>query len=91
VGIQEELYLLLITHHLIIDLVSWRIILADLEAILAEVIILLQSLPFQIWNRLQIEEMRKSTFVSGSILSTSDIVNDLSLWDFIAGKIPNKV
>ena len=90
-GTQEELYLLLIAHHLAIDLVSWRIILADLEAILAGATIPLQSLPFQNWNRLQIEEMRKSTFASGSTLPTSPIVNDLSFWDFVAGKTPNKV
>jgi non-ribosomal peptide synthase protein (TIGR01720 family) len=91
VGTQEELYLLLITHHLVIDLVSWRIILADLEAILAGATISLQSLPFQIWNRLQIEEMRESTFASESTSLTSDIVNDLSFWDFVTGKTPNKV
>ena len=91
VGTQEEPYLLLIAHHLVVDLLSWRIILADLEAILTGETISLQSLPFQIWNRLQIEETREYAFTSGSTSSTSDIMNDLSLWGFVAGKTPNKV
>ena len=91
VGTQEEPYLLLVAHHLVIDLVSWRIILADLEAILAGATISMQSLPFQVWNRLQVEEMRESTFASGSTSPASDTVNDLSFWDFVASKTPNKV
>jgi amino acid adenylation domain-containing protein/non-ribosomal peptide synthase protein (TIGR01720 family) len=51
-------YLLLVAHHLVTDLVSWRIILSDLEALLGDhtataTIDKRQPLSFQVWCRLQ--------------------------------------
>ncbi|KAF7155563.1 hypothetical protein CNMCM5623_008105 [Aspergillus felis] len=49
-------YLSIVIHHLVVDLVSWRIILADLEAMLkGESFMINRSIPFQTWCRLQTE------------------------------------
>ena len=46
----------LVAHHLVIDVVSWGVIMDDLEQLLTSSTITLQSsLPFQVWSRLQIE------------------------------------
>ncbi len=46
----------LVAHHLVIDVVSWGIVLDDLEALLiSEKVVAQPSLPFQIWSRLQSE------------------------------------
>jgi hypothetical protein len=51
-----EQYLFLVVHHLVIDLVSWRIILGDLEELLKTGSLSLKpSLPFQTWSNLQAE------------------------------------
>jgi amino acid adenylation domain-containing protein/non-ribosomal peptide synthase protein (TIGR01720 family) len=58
---QEQL-VSLIGHHLVIDLVSWRVILEDMEQILldptAATAAAQVSLPFQTWCRLQAEQCR---------------------------------
>ncbi|KAG6008109.1 NRPS protein, partial [Claviceps maximensis] len=64
-----EQYLVLIAHHLIIDLVSWRIILDDMETLLTGGA-LMESLPFQIWNKLQQQEAKSSKFHPRNVLST---------------------
>ncbi|KAF2468358.1 acetyl-CoA synthetase-like protein [Lindgomyces ingoldianus] len=50
-------YLILVAHHLVVDLVSWRIIMDDLEALLSDKE-LIHSTPFQVWTQLQAEEVR---------------------------------
>ncbi|KAH1344162.1 hypothetical protein KXV68_000815 [Aspergillus fumigatus] len=53
-------YLSIVIHHLVVDLVSWRIILADLEAMLrGENPMANHSTPFQTWCRLQAEYARQ--------------------------------
>ncbi|CAJ2500456.1 Uu.00g033090.m01.CDS01 [Anthostomella pinea] len=47
-----EQYLILVAHHLVIDLVSWRILLDELETLLSGDT-LQHSLPFQAWAKLQ--------------------------------------
>jgi non-ribosomal peptide synthase protein (TIGR01720 family) len=56
INIREEQYLFLVAHHLVIDLVSWRIILGDLEEFLTTgEVSSPPSLSFQVWCRLQEE------------------------------------
>lgn len=46
----------LVMHHLVVDVVSWGIILEDLESLMISRKLMAQpSLPFQIWSRLQLE------------------------------------
>ena len=53
VGSKEQ-YLFLVAHHLVIDLVSWRVILGDLEELLQTGKFSgARPLPFQTWCRLQ--------------------------------------
>lgn len=74
-------YLVLIAHHLVIDLVSWRIILEDLETLLTGGS-LMEGLPFQIWNSLQHQEAKNSKFDPEHVLSTKGVTNDLAFWNF---------
>ena len=53
---NEGQLLLLIAHHVMVDLVSWRIIIRDLEEVLATGALEIEKpLPFQNWLRLQAE------------------------------------
>ncbi|PFH58666.1 hypothetical protein XA68_13399 [Ophiocordyceps unilateralis] len=54
VGSQNQ-FLFIVAHHLVTDLVSWRILLADLEDYLTRGSISKPSLPFQTWCHLQAE------------------------------------
>ena len=56
-----EQYLFVVAHHLVVDLVSWRIILQDLEDMLTTpgTNLLPQSIPFQMWISLQAEYAAK--------------------------------
>ncbi|OJZ79483.1 hypothetical protein ASPFODRAFT_106992, partial [Aspergillus luchuensis CBS 106.47] len=55
----SQQYLFLVAHHLVIDLVSWRIILGDLEELLQTGKLSgVTPLPFQTWCRLQAEYSR---------------------------------
>lgn len=55
-GAHECQILSLVAHHLVIDVVSWRIILDELEGLLRSgTASTLSSLPFQSWCRLQVE------------------------------------
>ncbi|KAM0805972.1 nonribosomal peptide synthase Pes1 [Usnea florida] len=48
----------IVAHHLVIDVVSWGILLEDLEALLVSGRMTIPpSLPFQIWSRLQCEHL----------------------------------
>lgn len=78
-GVQ---YLNLIAHHLVVDLVSWRIILEDLETALSGGS-LHSCLSFQIWNDLQIEKATGPSMKSPEdLISTSGTCNDLGFWEF---------
>ena len=47
--------LFLVAHHLVIDLVSWRILLSEIEQTLTTEVSFSETLPFQIWCKLQYE------------------------------------
>ncbi|KAI4152398.1 MAG: hypothetical protein L6R39_001827, partial [Caloplaca ligustica] len=52
----------LVVHHLVVDVVSWSIILDDLEDLLISKKLATQpSLPFQVWSRLQHEKAQSET------------------------------
>lgn len=71
VGLKEQ-YLFLVAHHLVIDLVSWRVILGDLEELLQTGKLSgPQSLPFQIWCRLQAEYSHETLVPNAALPSPS--------------------
>ena len=75
-------YLSLIAHHLVVDLVSWRIILDDLETVLSGGS-LQACLSFQVWNNLQMEKALEPSMKSPEhLISTGGTCNDLALWEF---------
>jgi len=82
---DEQQLISLVAHHLVIDVVSWRIILQDLEDVLESGNIKAESsLPFQTWSRLHVEHTQQN--ISKSIFHPSDVpVADLAYWD-MAGK-----
>ncbi|KAM0418809.1 hypothetical protein ACHAPT_012250 [Fusarium lateritium] len=60
----EEQLLFVVAHHLIIDLVSWRIILQELEELLLRPELELgadRPLPFQVWCKMQLEHAKTQT------------------------------
>ncbi|KAM0491964.1 hypothetical protein ACHAP8_010204 [Fusarium lateritium] len=58
----EKQIVFLAAHHLVVDVVSWNIILQDLEGLLSSsVSSLAKPLSFQSWNLLQLEETRNET------------------------------
>ena len=69
-----------VAHHLVIDVVSWRIILQDLEDFLdSGALKTPSSLPFQIWCRLQAEQAHQET--AKRVLQNDDVpVADLGYW-----------
>ncbi|KAG8414564.1 Nonribosomal peptide synthetase [Metarhizium acridum] len=68
VTVGDDQYLFLAAHHLVIDLVSWRIILNDLEMLLGgESLPPLCSLPFQVWCHLQGEYAKKHLIPSQTL------------------------
>ncbi|KAF2842939.1 nonribosomal peptide synthase [Patellaria atrata CBS 101060] len=70
----------LIAHHLSIDVVSWRIILRDLEDLLqSDSAKLSASVPFQIWSDAQAEKAQKDVVTSGLPIQES-IHSDFSYW-----------
>lgn len=84
-----EQYLLMVAHHLVIDLVSWRILLDDLETLMHGGI-LEDALPFQAWNKLQIRHVTSSEdFAPSKVLSTTGATNDLDFWS--AAQVSNTV
>ncbi|KAI1076074.1 hypothetical protein F5B20DRAFT_584637 [Whalleya microplaca] len=75
-------YLILVAHHLVIDLVSWRILLDDLETLLSGGTVQ-SSLPFQTWTKLQEAYVSSSSELSPEkLLSTKDLGNDTNFWGF---------
>ncbi|GAB7354911.1 hypothetical protein MBLNU459_g5541t2 [Dothideomycetes sp. NU459] len=82
-------YLIMIAHHLVIDLVSWRILLDDLETLLSGGK-LRNSISFQAWNRLQAEKIASSKSDPAKVLAMNQAVNDLDFWRFQSAT-PNTV
>ncbi|KAK7427649.1 Nonribosomal peptide synthetase 4, partial [Neonectria magnoliae] len=51
-----------VVHHLVVDVVSWNIILQDLEGLLSSAVYHpAKPLSFQTWNTMQLEQARKAT------------------------------
>jgi non-ribosomal peptide synthase protein (TIGR01720 family) len=73
----------LVAHHLVIDVVSWRIILQDLEDVLNTGALKLQSsIPFQTWSRLQIEQAQQAAGKQ-TCLPEDIPIADLGYWDMV--------
>jgi non-ribosomal peptide synthase protein (TIGR01720 family) len=71
VGSTDQ-YLFLVAHHLVIDLVSWRVILGDLEELLQTGKLSgIRPLPFQTWCRLQAEYSHETLVPAAALLSPS--------------------
>ncbi|KAJ6787140.1 hypothetical protein PWT90_05370 [Aphanocladium album] len=81
---RTDTYLVLVAHHLVVDLVSWRIILEDLESLLSHGS-LLPSLPFQTWNSLQ--STYATTLDPKSVLSTTNVQNNIEFWQLPAERV----
>ncbi|KAF1977723.1 hypothetical protein BU23DRAFT_596079 [Bimuria novae-zelandiae CBS 107.79] len=76
----EGQFLYLVAHHLVIDLVSWRVILADLEQLLlGHSLPSSDSLPFQSWLALQ--ATHASSLDVASVLPFQVQSSDLAYWD----------
>ncbi|KAH8665275.1 hypothetical protein BGZ60DRAFT_540731 [Tricladium varicosporioides] len=70
----------LCAHHLVIDLVSWRVILQNLEELLESKKPNIETpLPFQTWNRLQI--MQAQTFKPAESLPAKVPAANFSYWN----------
>ena len=77
-------YLIMVAHHLVIDLVSWRIILQDLQT-LFQYGALRSGLPFQTWNKLQSEKARTHKLDPEHVLPIKTINNNLEFWGYGEG------
>ena len=76
---NNEQHAFLVGHHLVIDLVSWRLLLEELEEILKGGTLLPTALPFQKWAQLQREHA--STLRLDKVLPPADIPSpDFSYW-----------
>jgi len=64
----QEQTLFLVAHHLVIDLVSWRALLQDLEQLLESGSLPPRPLPFQVWTKLQAENARSQTMNHSKML-----------------------
>ncbi|EGE07648.1 nonribosomal peptide synthase [Trichophyton equinum CBS 127.97] len=71
-------------HHLVIDVVSWRIVLQDLEDLLNGASVARQDLTFQSWCELQIQNAQEDS-VKRVIPATAVPPADLTYWG-MAGK-----
>ena len=80
VGCQEQL-LFVVAHHLVIDLVSWRIILQEIEELLLDPKASLEKpLPFQTWCRLQEERTKSSS--PAQVLPIEDVPSgNAAFWE----------
>jgi amino acid adenylation domain-containing protein/non-ribosomal peptide synthase protein (TIGR01720 family) len=69
---SKKQYLFLVAHHLVIDLVSWRILLGDLEELLQTGKLSgTRPLPFQAWCHLQAEYSHEALAPAVALLSPS--------------------
>ncbi|KAI2087706.1 hypothetical protein LOZ35_006030, partial [Ophidiomyces ophidiicola] len=78
-----EQLLSMIGHHLVIDLVSWRVILEDLEELLLNPqnpSLAAKSIPFQTWSKLQIDHCQDIDL--SKVIAAADIPSgDFAYWD----------
>ena len=66
----------IVIHHLVVDIVSWGVILEDFEALLlSENATIHTSLPFQTWSRLQSEHSTSKTSVGTQAYSNTPVAN----------------
>ena len=73
----------IVAHHLVVDIVSWGIILEDLEALLVAGKVTTQpSLPFQIWSRLQTERSLSKPSVETQLYNDAPIA-DYAYWGML--------
>ncbi|KAJ5742214.1 hypothetical protein N7533_011623 [Penicillium manginii] len=80
---EGDQFLYLVAHHLVIDLVSWRVILTALEQILpdgSEASIARQSTPFQAWARAQAEYVQHQDWDEASVLPYTIPAANPSYW-----------
>ncbi|KAF2873546.1 nonribosomal peptide synthase [Massariosphaeria phaeospora] len=74
-----EQHAFLVGHHLVIDLVTWRLLLEELEEILKDGVLLPPSLPFQKWAQLQ--QAHASTLQPDKVVPPVDIPPlDFAYW-----------
>lgn len=73
----------IVAHHLVVDVVSWGIILEDLEALLVSGRTMTQpSLPFQIWSRLQTEHALSKPAVGAQFCNDTPVA-DYAFWGML--------
>lgn len=81
----EKQLLSMIAHHLVVDLVSWRVILEDLEELLlnpTKPSLAPKSLPFQTWQNMQHENAQKLSVLD--VMPLDDIpAGDFSYWGMV--------
>ena len=76
--------LFLVAHHLVIDMVSWRIILQDLEELLdSRALTLDKPLSFQTWCAMQTDDSRQRSASSSSVLPFEVTPTDLGYWGMV--------
>jgi len=76
--------LFLVAHHLVIDMVSWRIILQDLEELLDSTALTLEKpLSFQTWCTMQADNSRQRSASSGSVLPFEVAPTELGYWGMV--------
>lgn len=84
---SDESTLFLVAHHLVVDYVSWRIIIDDLEAVLREGRITGPvPLPFQTWCSLQTDHVRQNLHPEKA-LQEAVPRTDLEYWDVSRSQI----
>ena len=73
--------LFLTAHHLVVDLVSWRIIVRDLEALIRDpTSVAGKSLSFQGWTQLQARHIRETSSAATELLPSQGEIADWSYW-----------
>lgn len=78
--VGEKQVILLVAHHLVIDVVSWRVIIQDLEDLFSSTRFkVMNALPFQTWCRLQAEHALQSVEKSSFTPSHVPVV-DFTYW-----------
>ena len=76
----EGQILFLVAHHLVVDLVSWRVLLHEIEHTLCSGSIIHQkTLPFQTWTELQYESSQTSKPIE--VLPFQNIVSQFDYWN----------
>lgn len=77
---NDEQLLFLVAHHLVIDLVSWRVIMHDLETVLTTGSMPIDKpLPFQAWARLQAQHAQEE-LAPAKALSTQIAPANIAYW-----------